>query len=120
MVNMKGNYRIPKEPREYDIAKIIAGVFVILIGAMFYILVPDPFDYEKWNVAKMGIAFIVIIAGIVVVLMGNDKSMKQYFVSKNGKCRLAGEEYSCLGNCKECVFAAAYLENEFRNKKDIE
>jgi hypothetical protein len=116
---MKGDYRIPKEIPELNLMRAIGGVFVILIGIAFYFLIPDDLiDNEIWNGVKLVIAFIMICAGLVLILMGNDKSMTQYFVSKNGKCRLAGEEYSCMGNCRECVFAAAYLENEFRNKKE--
>ena len=110
---MKGDYRIPKETRELDMVRIIAGIFTVLIGTAFFFLMPD-LDFPYWAEIKIIVIFITFIGGVALVAMGTEKSMKQYYVSKNGKCRLAGEDYSCLGDCKKCVFAAAYLEKEMR------
>ncbi len=94
---------------QYNIGGIIAGVILLIIGAWLGLTgINDEYSEKMINFSAILLGSFLIVGGLLCVVVSCSKSIDKIYCINN-KCILTSKKYECMGGCRRCAFALAYL-----------
>ena len=94
---------------QYNIGGIIAGVILMIIGVWLGLTgINDEYSEKIINLSAMLLGFLLIIGGLASIIISCSRSIDKIYCIDN-KCVLTSKKYECMGGCRRCAFALAYL-----------